>query len=200
VTGQPHRRIDRDFAQTVDRVRGLDRDLALAVAYDGDAHLALTPARDVGRALTGALDRAQDIVRARAAAVCLTFDRDPQLALTRARDTARTADGDVAVADSADLLAVLLYFLEALRPPHRDQSTAVAGQQRVHRPARRLALMSAGLLPAAYRWRYIAEYSAQMAELPRREQLGYALRAAGRTWPLRRALISSAQHAPAPNQ
>jgi hypothetical protein len=199
VSGQPPGGAGDGFGlvETLDRVRGLDRDLALAVAYDGEACLTLTPARDVGRALLDVLDHAPDIARARAVAACLTYDRDPQMALTRARDVASTADGDIAVADSADLLAVLLHLVDALRPRHNSGAPRAADQRyRVSRPARWLASMSARFLPMAYRWRYIAEYAGEMAGLSRRDQLAYAVRAASRTWALRRALISSAQHAP----
>jgi len=104
------------------RVSQLDRDLALAVAFDQGSHLALSPARDVSRMLRGVLDRGAELAKARALAACLTFDADPGLALVRAREAASASDGDTVVADTPDLLALLLNLIEALRN-HPDRQT-----------------------------------------------------------------------------
>jgi len=104
------------------RVSQLDRDLALAVAFDQGSHLALSPARDVSRMLRGVLDRGAELAKARALARCLTFDADPGLALVRAREAASASDGDTVVADTPDLLALLLNLIEALR--NRDAKRA----------------------------------------------------------------------------
>ena len=105
------------------------------------------------------------------------------------RNTNHGHDTDVDVADTPELLSLLLYLPEAIRP-RAGHGTGPVKAGNVNRLARRLASTSAWLLPATYRWRYLAEYSAEMAELPRREHLAYAIRAASRTWPLRRALAS----------
>jgi hypothetical protein len=110
------------------RVSRLEGDLALAVAFDQGSYLALSPARDVSRLLRGVLDRGGEIAGARAVAACLTFDGDPGLALVRAREAALSSDGDAAVADTPDLLALLLNLIEALRNhPDRDARKAVRG-------------------------------------------------------------------------
>ena len=127
---------------------------------------------------------------------CLTRGRDPDEALASAREAAAGHDTDVAVADTPELLSLLLYLLEAIRP-HAGQNTGPAKTVNVNRLARWLASASAWLLPAAYRWRYVAEDSVEMAELPHKEQLAYAIRAASRTWPLRRALTAANHRFPA---
>jgi hypothetical protein len=110
----------------------------------------------------------------------------------------RTNEGhDGAVAETADLLALLLCLLQAIRPRTGDVAESAAGHKHVNRLARWLALVSTRFLPAAHRPRYLAEYAAELVELPRPQQLTYAMRAACRTWLLRRALTSSIQHVPA---
>ena len=185
------------FVQDLDQVRGLDCDLSLAIAYNHGTYLALTVARDIHQTLRAVLGHAQDIKRARTVAACLTRSRDPDEALASAREAADGHDTDVAVADTPELLSLLLYLLEAIRPREGQDTGPVKAGNHVNRLARWLAFTSARLLPAAYRWRYPAEYSAEMAELPRQEQLAYAIRAAGRTWPLRRALTAASHHMPA---
>ena len=184
------------FVQALDQVRGLDYDLSLAIAYDHDTHLALTPARDIHQTLRAVLGHAQDISRARMVAACLGCSPDPDEALASAREVADGHDTNVAVADSPKLLSLLLYLLEAIRP-RTGQDTGPVKAGNVNRLALWLASASARLLPTAYRWRYLAEYSAEMAELPRQEQLAYAIRAASRTLPLRRGLTAASHRMPA---
>ncbi|BBH70762.1 hypothetical protein ACTI_74470 [Actinoplanes sp. OR16] len=55
-------------------------------------------------------------------------------------------------------------------------------------------------LPAEHRARYAEEFSSEIASLPRRARLGYALRLAEQVWPLRRSLtvdlrLTREQHA-----
>jgi hypothetical protein len=145
------------------RVRRLDADLALAVAFDHGSHLALLPARDAGQLVRGVLDRGAEIAGARAVAACLTFDADPGLALVRARDAASEDGGDCAVADTPDLLALLLNLIEALRNhPDRNAMKAVRGTPAA-RVARWVVRACVRFLPPGHRQRYITRYAAGMA-------------------------------------
>jgi hypothetical protein len=123
------------------RVSTLRGDLALAIAFDDGSHLALAPARDVRWLVRGVLARGKEIASSRVVAACLTLDADPGLALARAREAGSDAGADAAVADTPDLLALVMNLIEALRN-HPDQAAikAVAVS-----PAARLARwLSAG--------------------------------------------------------
>jgi hypothetical protein len=109
------------------RVSSLDGDLALAVAFDDGSHLALCPARDAGRLVRGVLDRGEEIAGSRVVAACLTFHADPGLALALAREAGADGGTDAAVADTPDLLALVMNLIEALRNhPDRAAREAVA--------------------------------------------------------------------------
>lgn len=66
--------------------------------------------------------------------------------------------------------------------------TATASPRRA---CRRLVTLAVCTLPAAQRARYAEEFNDELLELPRGEQLGYALRLLGRSWSLRHVLNDS---------
>ncbi len=183
----------RDFLETRDVDRALadalDRDIARARALDLDIaradDLDFDLACEDARALADALDR--DVALARALDLDLDVARIPISYVARARDLARN----------------LVTFLERAGASAKAPGRRGRGPRRMTAAAAWLLAVAAGLLAAADRTRYAAEFKAELWELAqagagRRAQVGYAARQVRSAVQLRAALRAPARRGATP--
>ncbi len=158
---------------------------------------------DLGRArtgdLTGVLAFDLDIALDRALGLTRALTAEDALTLTRDLDRALALDFDLDLADQRKLVS----DLELARRLAGDLAVALFSAARVTAPPAQAAEVRAGrlslgmvrvavwMLPAPHRPRYGEEFRAEMDELPRRAQWGYALSQLARCRQLRRALADT---------
>ena len=174
----------RDIVDLVVRARACAEDLGLEHPRVGD--------------LTGVLAFDLDIALDHAVSLTRDLTVEDVLTLTCDLDRALTLDFDLDRLDQRRLvddlelarqltneLAVSLFSAGASAPTTRPADV------RAGRLSWGMVQIAVWVLPAAHQPRYNEEFRAELAamdELPRRAQLGYALRQLARAWSLRRAL------------
>jgi hypothetical protein len=72
-------------------------------------------------------------------------------------------------------------------------ATGAVAPARPGRALRGVVGLAVRLLPVAQRSRYREEFGVELAELPRRQRCGYALRVLARAWELRSGLVEAAR-------
>jgi len=182
-----------EFLRILAEVSALDHQLTLAVVLGQEKYATLIQPRELSanlRLILGRMRPGQPIDRF---LIALTYDTDPDEAL--AMLSAEAAEHRLmASAATPQLLELLLSFIEAagLGPSPAPSVDA----RYLKRSAHWLARLCVRVLPVRDRSRYLAEFTTDMATLPRREQLRYAIRTAVRILPLRQALRRSRQRVP----
>ncbi|MGH4023215.1 MAG: hypothetical protein ACRDRV_01375 [Pseudonocardiaceae bacterium] len=176
-----------DIVDLVIRARACAEDLGLEHPRVGD--------------LTGVLAFDLDIALDHAISLTRDLTVEDVLTLTCDLDRALTLDFDLDRLDQRRLvddlelarrltneLAVTLFSAAGTRTPATRAADVRAGRLPLG-----MVRIAVWVLPAAHQPRYNEEFRAELAamdELPRRAQLGYALRQLARAWSLRRALAS----------
>lgn len=136
---------------------------------------------DCARARARARDRDRD----------RAFVRGLALDLTLARDLARSIDLDLARAGPRALDRDLHRSVVA----RGSTETAAVARAMPGRAIRGMVGLAVRLLPVAQRPRYREEFGDELAELPRSQRCGYALRVLARARQLRRALVEAVRTA-----
>jgi len=183
-----------EFLRGLREASDLDHQLTLAVDLGQESYAMLIQPRELGQNLSlilGCMQPGQPLGRF---LIALTQGTDPDALLASLR--AEAADTRVmAFAPTPHLLELLLDFITAAGIGPSPAPTVDA--HHLKPSAHRLARLCVRMLPARHRPRYLAEFTTDMAALPRREQLRYAIRVAVRALQLRQALMGSHQQAPA---
>jgi hypothetical protein len=179
--------------QTLTRIRSLTEDLTLVLVCGKEAYVMRRPAAEILRSLMDALDHVRTRRWRGALVGTLTPDSDERELLRQTYHLAPSCKEDSFSAPTPDLLVALMCLCENLRFEEYLAAQLAIHRDRYSRPARWFAQLSARSLPGAYRARYVAEYASEMAELPRGQQVRYALNAVLRTGLLRRTLRAPAR-------
>ena len=181
------------FLRSLAEVEELNQQLALAVDLGHEKLAVLVQPRELSpslRLILGYMHPGQPIEKFR---IALTHDTDPDATLANLSDE-HTDERVLAKATTLPLLELLINFIEVIG---LGPSPAPVVDARHLKPsAHRLARLCVRVLPACHRSRYLAEFTTDMAALPRREQLRYAIRVAVRIPLLRQALSRSHQWNP----
>jgi hypothetical protein len=176
-----------DIVAALTRARGradaLDPDLAGVLVFDLD--VALERASSLLTALSEAADVDLHSALEYALALDVALDRALDLDLTQVCQRDVIVDLKAAQARSVEL-AVELARAAGTRPATGDETLS-----RVGRLPRGLVGLAARVLPPNHRVRYDQEFRAELAELPCKAQLRYALRQLARCWQLRHALAEA---------
>lgn len=171
--------------------RNLDRDLDRARARDLDQDLDRDLARvlDNADALARALADSRALADARTLADARVLVYDLAVALARARNLACSR------ARARNLVRTLSCARNRTRvldcSLHAAAWSAGGAGSIPGRVPRRLVELVVRMLPEHDRQRIREELCAELVDLPRRKQLGHALRVLARTWELRRVLTKT---------